>query len=483
MNHLETYYLAREIKGELIGDNKILKGVFNLLSDAKEGDMVIRHWVDENGIKIAAKKKVGCFITQNPKGKVREMALKLGLNLIIVDKIELANAFALKWTIDKFAPNSKKVAITGTNGKSTTTHLIYHILKEGGYNVFTNTDSKSEFNTLIDPMVAKNISNFYQDHDGAKIEYLVIEVSEVQGWFDKVMKDHALLMTRAINPQVVVITNVALDHIGLVNSLDEAFEEISGGIKALNNGVAVLNHEDEMVVRMQRLLNFSVESFFYGEGSELEFKDSGIFYRGEILLEKSRLPFTSPHFIQNTLAAISACISLNIPLEIIKNGVYTYKPLKRRFSILNSSPTSIDDFAHNPDGIKATTKSALEITSGKLWVLCAIRGSRGKDINLINARALSETISLLKKNKKQEMEFEIYLTSSSDVVDHLNQVEYEEKEIFFQTLNDHDLTFKFFENLEESLNEILRAAHKNDTILLMGAQGMDPASEILDELL
>ncbi|MBU4547323.1 MAG: Mur ligase family protein, partial [Euryarchaeota archaeon] len=333
MNHLETYYLAREIKGELIGDNKILKGVFNLLSDAKEGDMVIRHWVDENGIKIAAKKKVGCFIAQNPQGKAREMALKLGLNLIIVDKIELANAFALKWTIEKFAPDSKRVAITGTNGKSTTTHFIYHILKEGGYVVFTNTDSKSEFNTLIDPMVAKNISDFYQEHQGVKIDYLVIEVSEVQGWFDKVMKDHALLMTRAINPQVVVITNVALDHIGLVNSLDEAFEEISGGIKALDKGVAVLNHEDEMVVKMQQLLNFSVESFFYGEGSELEFKDSGIFYRGELLLEKSRLPFTSPHFIQNTLAAISACISLNIPLETIKKGVYTYKPLKRRFSI------------------------------------------------------------------------------------------------------------------------------------------------------
>lgn len=483
MKHLETYHLAQEIKGELIGDNKIIKGNFNLLSDAKEGDVVIRHWVDENGVKIAAQKKVGCFITQNPKGNAIEMAIKLGLNLIIVDKIELANAFALKWTIEKFAPDSKRVAITGTNGKSTTTHLIYHILKEGGYAVFTNTDSKSEFNTLIDPMVAKNISDFYQERKGAKIDYLVIEVSEVQGWFDKVMKDHALFMTRAINPQVVAITNVALDHIGLVNSLDEAFEEISGGIKALDKGVAVLNNEDEMVLRMQHLLNFPVESFFYGKGSQLEFKDSGIFYRDELLLEKSRLPFTSPHFIQNTLAAISVCISLKIPLETIKKGVYNYKPLKRRFSILNSSPTIIDDFAHNPDGIKATTKSALEITSRKLWVLCAIRGSRGKEINLINALALAETLSLLQKNKNQEMEFEIYLTSSSDVVDHLNQVEQEEKEIFFTTLKDFNLNFKFFENLEESLNEILSAAHKNDTILLMGAQGMDPASDLLEGLL
>ena len=101
--------------------------------------------------------------------------------------------------------------------------MIYHILSHAGYNVFTNTDAKSEFNTLIDPMVAKLISEEVLANQGAKSEfntlidpmvakliseevlanqgvdprlfnficdipnkevfdYLVIEVSEVQGW-------------------------------------------------------------------------------------------------------------------------------------------------------------------------------------------------------------------------------------------------------------------------------------------------------------
>ena len=65
---------------------------------------------------------------------------------------------------------------------------------------YTNTDAKSEFNTLIDPVVAKQIAEF-EHLNGEKIEAMVVEVSEVQGWLDKLMKDHARLMTSAVDPQ------------------------------------------------------------------------------------------------------------------------------------------------------------------------------------------------------------------------------------------------------------------------------------------
>ena len=46
----------------------------------------------------------------------------------------------LKWTIEKFSPDSKNLLIAGTNGKSTTSHLIYYILKNTESHVLTNTD-------------------------------------------------------------------------------------------------------------------------------------------------------------------------------------------------------------------------------------------------------------------------------------------------------------------------------------------------------
>ena len=87
---------------------------------------------------------------------------------------------------------------------------------------------------MIDPVVANQIAEF-EYVSGEKIQAMVIEVSEVQGWLDKLMKDHAYLMTAAVDPNVLVITNVGLDHIGLVNSIEETFNEIYGSLEAISS--------------------------------------------------------------------------------------------------------------------------------------------------------------------------------------------------------------------------------------------------------
>jgi len=140
--------LAKSIGGKIYGSNEYKSpngfcGIFETLNEASEGDIVIRHWINGKGVEIANDKKIACLITLNPKEDTIEMAQKLNFPVIVVDRIEFANAFALKWTIDNLIPQSKRIVISGTNGKSTTSHMIYHILSYCGYNVFTNTDAKS----------------------------------------------------------------------------------------------------------------------------------------------------------------------------------------------------------------------------------------------------------------------------------------------------------------------------------------------------
>ena len=110
----------------------------------------------------------------------------------------------------------------------------------------------------------------------------------------------------------------------------------------------------------------------------------------------------------------------------------------------------------------------------KLWVVCSIRGSRGDEINYINSQALSDSLNELK------LDFELVVSASSDVVDNLNVVEEYEKKIFLETLESNQINYIFKKTLESSLKNVLLKAKVTDTILLIGAQGMDPASELID---
>ena len=470
--------LVESVEGKLIGNDEFFSidgftGKFTFLNDAHTGDIVIRHWINGAGVEMAFNKNIACLITQTPKEDAVEVAEKLNFPLIITDKIELANAYALSHTIEKYSPDSTNVVITGTNGKSTTSHLIYHILNNAGHHVLTNTDSESEFNTLIDPMVSKLISD--EVTEKGALDYLVIEVSEVQGWLDKLMKNHAALMSEAVNPKVGVITNIAMDHIGLVNSIEDVFDEIKAVPEAIGDGVTILNHDDELVMKLDAKNPFYTSMSPLDEENAVCFDGENIIYNNDSILTVDELPFKGNHFIQNILSAIGACISLGIDLEVIVEGVKSYKALNRRFAKLSEDPLIYDDFAHNPDGIKATISETLKLLpeNQKLHVACAIRGSRGVEINQLNVDALVESMT---------DDMVLYLSSSNDVVNDLNFVEDDEREVFFNTLNRNNIDYTHFDNLSDCLNEVCSKADINDIILLIGAQGMDPAESLLKDI-
>jgi UDP-N-acetylmuramoyl-L-alanyl-D-glutamate--2,6-diaminopimelate ligase len=493
MKELTTAYLSHKVQGRLIGEDKKINGIFNILKDSSEGDVVVRHWINATGVKMAALKGVSCVITQDLRGNALKKARELNLPLILTKKIEMANVYALQWTLERFAPQTLRVVVTGTNGKSTTSHIIYRILQEAGYTAYTNTDSESEFNTLIDPMVAKQIAEY-----PGKLEALVLEVSEVQGWMDRIMVDHAYLMTGAIQPDVVVLTNAALDHIGLVNSIEEAAHEISGALRAFNGEYAVLNADDTNIRGMKNLVPPGTMVIFYGAKSaknlkreknadpklhfrkninnqfEVHLREEGIFQAENLLIPRADLPFQGQHFIQDIMAAVGASLAVKIDPKIIRRAVASYQPLKRRFTKIRQEPLIIDDFAHNPDGIIATLKSAVELSSGKLYIVCAIRGSRGKSINIANANGVASAL--------QNVNYELILTSSQEVVDEANLVKMEEKNIFIEVLQNEGINYIHFDRLDDALKEALNSAYDSDTILLIGAQGMDPASDIIDKI-
>ena len=110
----------------------------------------------------------------------------------------------------------------------------------------------------------------------------------------------------------------------------------------------------------------------------------------------------------------------------------------------------------------------------KLFVVCSIRGSRGVDINRYNVEALVESYN---------ENMDIVLSSSVDVVNSLNFVEDDERDVFFDVLNKNNVPFIHFDNLFDALKDTYNNADKKDVILLIGAQGMDPAEGLLKNIL
>ena len=105
---------------------------------------------------------------------------------------------------------------------------------------------------------------------------------------------------------------------------------------------------------------------------------------------------------------------------------------------------------------------------------CSIRGSRGVELNRLNVEALVESMN---------DDIELILTSSKDVVDRLNVVEEDERNIFFKTLDDSGVDYIHYDNLRDCLEETYAKAGDDDIILLIGAQGMDPAESILKDII
>ena len=110
--------------------------------------------------------------------------------------------------------------------------------------------------------------------------------------------------------------------------------------------------------------------------------------------------------------------------------------------------------------------------------------SRTSKPHLTNRIVKAKTsASQVEAKEKMNDDIELYLSSSNDVVNELNFVEDDERNVFFNTLDENGIEYTHFDNLKDCLTEVYKKADKNDIILLIGAQGMDPAESLLKDII
>lgn len=288
------------------------------------------------------------------------------------------------------------VAITGTNGKTTTTRLVRHCLSLAGYKVgMTSTSGIYIGNDCIlkgdntGPVSAKMVLS------NKEVDAAVLETA--RGGIVKKGLGYDLA-------DVGVIVNITEDHLGLdgLNTLEDLAYVKSLIVEAVKpKGYAVLNADDAMTNYLVEKVHCYKIFFSSRDNNTLvvnHIKNAGkavYIHKNNIIIadgaKKTQLigideiPITFKGLvecnIENSLAAVSALYSMNIPLEIIKMGLKTFKPdimsNPGRFNIFNMGDFNVMlDYGHNPAGYNAVIKFARKMNADRLVGIIGVPGDR-----------------------------------------------------------------------------------------------------------
>ncbi len=205
------------------------------------------------------------------------------------------------------------IAITGTNGKTTTTALTAHLCRAAG------RDAEAAGNispSALDALMARLDA-------GRLPEIWVLELSSFQ-----------LETLETLNADVATVLNVTDDHLDRYIDLDE-YASAKARIFA-GEGVQVLNRDDARVKRMARAGRWLIS---FGLNPPAMLDDFGLRERGGefwlmqgdvSLLPLAALPLPGLHNAANVLAALALCHALNLPLDRLLAGVRSFKGLPHR---------------------------------------------------------------------------------------------------------------------------------------------------------
>ena len=227
----------------------------------------------------------------------------------VIGEIELGFCFS----------KGRIVAVTGTNGKTTTTALTGHILQTA----FGNT------------IVAGNIGTPYTElvRDTDSSSYTVAEVSSFQ-----------LDTTETFRPDVSMILNITPDHLDRHHTMENY---IDAKFKITKNqyagDICILNREDPILFERARN-GLMPRVVWFSSKRELEegiyVKDGAIWSRSggdaEKICETKDLKIIGEHNWENAMAAIAAALYFDVPLEKLREALYSFEPVEHRIEYVRT---------------------------------------------------------------------------------------------------------------------------------------------------
>ncbi len=288
------------------------------------------------------------------------------------------------------------IGVTGTDGKTTTTNYIYHILRAAGL----NAGMVSTVNAVIGDRVidtgfhvttpeAPEVQKYLAEMVAAGVTHVVLEATS-----------HGLAQHRVAfcDFDFGVVTNITHEHLdyhgsyeGYINSKAKLFQDLGHQKNMVHptTPLAVLNLKDRSYPHLHAIASH-VQQLSYGLSPDADLwaeepsSDSdGIRFRAHLGQETFdfHTHLLGDYNVLNCLAAIGVThVGLSIPMQTIQQGLSQVKRLTGRMEKVEMGQPfqAIVDFAHTPFALEAALKSARKISSGTLITVFGSAGLRDK---------------------------------------------------------------------------------------------------------
>ena len=357
------------------------------------------------------------------------------------------------------------VGITGTNGKTSSTLLLKHILetvqgaKVGLIGTMENLVGQEVIPTERTTPESFEVQALFARMRDAGCRYVVMEVSS-----------HAIALDRVgtVRYDVAAFTNLTEDHLDFHETMENYCDTKAELFR--NCGRAVMNCDDPWFARMRtgatcQVLTTSVNGTAGLYAKDVDMRADGIGFCA-VYGEKTvavQLPIPGKFTVYNALTALGCALQLGISLEDAAAALGTAKGVKGRVEVVPTPGkpyTVLIDYAHSPDGLENVLSSVRDFCKGRLIAVFGCGGDRDRTKRPIMGRIgveLADIAIITSDNPRTEEPAAIIRDILEGTGNAVNQV--------------------VVENRIEAIHYAMDIAQKNDIIVLAG-KGHETYQEI-----
>ncbi len=375
------------------------------------------------------------------------------------------------------------ISITGTNGKTTTTRLIAHILSISGKKVGMTTTGGIYINNKC--INKGDTTGYYSAKTvltNKEVEVAVLELA--RGGLIKAGLPYDLA-------DVGIITNVTEDHLGLgdINTLEDmAYVKALVGEAVKKDGYVVINADDEASINIINRMKSKIILFTKNKNNPIIpqyldnknlvlYLDGDTIYlkkinKNEEIINVNKIPITLGgkliYNVENAMAAIAALIALGLDVNTIRQGLESFNNEEQnpgRFNMYNVHGTNVIlDYGHNIEGYKVVLESIKKINHKRIIGVVGVPGDRTNSSTLKVGNICGENFDYIyikeDRDKRGRKDGEIADLLKKGILEtgfknsKLNIILDEEEALkkAIESSNPGDLVIMFFEEFEPAAN-------------------------------